>query len=192
MGRFTVGRFKRWRLAALLACALAWGSSDAARADSVAALATGAVKNFTPAASPKPVNGVSFRDGEDRPVDLQAFEGRVVLVNLWATWCVPCREEMPALDRLQAAMGGADFTVVAISQDRVPADKVREFLDQIKADNLTFYQDKTMKSGRALGALGLPTTVLIDRQGREVGRLVGPAEWDAPEAQALIRHYLGG
>jgi len=89
-------------------------------------------------------------------------------------------------------MGGADFTVVAISQDRVAAEKVQDFLDQIKADNLTFYQDKTMKSGRALGAVGLPTTVLIDRQGREVGRLVGPAAWDAPEAQALIRHYLGG
>lgn len=162
----------------------------AVQAADLARLATGAMAEFKPAAPAKPVAEIAFEDKAGTPIGLDAFKGRVVLLNLWATWCAPCREEMPSLDRLQAALGSAEFEVVALSLDRAGRDKAKAFLDQIGIGHLAFYIDPTMKAGRALGATGMPTTILIGRDGRELGRLVGPAEWDAKEAQALIRAAL--
>lgn len=116
-------------------------------------------------------------------------EGRLILVNFWATWCGPCRREMPALDRLQAAMGGEDFEVVAINLDRGGIDKARDFLDEIGVEHLALYTDPSNTTARQMGAFGLPITVLIGPDGQEIGRLTGPAEWDAPEAMALIRYF---
>jgi len=110
----------------------------------------------------------------------------VVLLNLWATWCAPCRAEMPALDALQKEMGGKDFEVVALSLDLKGIAVAKKFLEEVKADGLAPYIDESTKSLATLQAPGLPTTLLIDREGRELGRLLGPAEWNSPEARELV------
>lgn len=147
---------------------------------------TGEMQKFTLSAERKPAAMPEFLDPKDQPVTLEAFRGKVVLINLWATWCLPCREEMPGLDRLQALRGGPDFTVLAVAQDRAGRAKVEAFLAQIGATKLEPYLDTSMKSGRAWGAYGLPMTMLLDRQGREIGRLVGIAEWGQADALKLI------
>jgi thiol-disulfide isomerase/thioredoxin len=166
--------------------------AGAASAADLARLATGAMAEFKPASPPKPVAEIAFEDKSGAKIGLDAFKGRVVLVNLWATWCAPCREEMPSLDRLQAKLGSKDFEVVALSLDRAGRDKAKAFLEQIGVKHLALYIDPTMKAGRALDATGMPTTLLIGRDGKELGRLIGPAEWDSKEAQALIKAALAG
>ncbi|MFN4276665.1 MAG: TlpA disulfide reductase family protein [Ferrovibrio sp.] len=146
----------------------------------------GEMRKLSLSAERKPVAQPEFSDPADQPTTLEAQRGKVVLLNLWATWCIPCRAEMPALDRLQAQRGGKDFEVVAVAQDRGGRAKVEKFLAETKVVHLKPYLDASMKSGRAWGAVGLPTTILIDRQGREVGRLVGEAVWDGPDALKLI------
>ena len=146
--------------------------------------------NFTLLESPVPAPQTGFFDRSGALVTLAAFRGRVVLLNFWATWCAPCIREMPALDRLQADLGDQGLAVLAVSQDRGGAKVVRPFLEKLKLDNLAIYLDPAGKLGRDAGLRGLPTTLLIDRRGRLVGGLQGPAEWDSPEAARLIRHYL--
>ncbi|WP_236024945.1 TlpA family protein disulfide reductase [Arenibaculum pallidiluteum] len=140
---------------------------------------------------PTPAPQLAFTDGDGRPVSLGDFGGRVVLLNLWATWCAPCVEEMPALDRLQAKLGGPDFAVVALSLDRGGRDKVEPFLRGLSLENLALYLDPRAASTAALAARGLPTTFLIDRQGRLVGKAEGAVPWDSPSAFRLIEHYMG-
>lgn len=140
----------------------------------------------------EPVPEFAFTDGQETPLTLAAWKGRVVLLNLWATWCAPCRSEMPALDRLQAAMGGEDFEVVALSVDRKGIEASAKFLQDAGIEHLRLYVDASSKAMFDLRARGLPTTFLIDRQGRLIGRLIGPAEWDAPEAKALISAAISG
>ncbi len=156
------------------------------------ALFTGEMENFVPAASSKPVPEITFTDAAGRAMTLADFRGKVILLNLWATWCPPCRREMPALDALQAELGGNDFEVVILSIDRGGPAKVMPFLKEIGIRNLTPYFDPRGKSTRALRTYGLPTTLLIDSRGRELGRMIGPAEWNSPDARTLIRHYLDG
>lgn len=146
---------------------------------------------FTEHAAPRPLPDVRFRDGEGRAMSLSDFRGRVVLLNLWATWCPPCRQEMPTLDRLQKQLGGAEFEVLALSIDRGGAFAVKSFYDDIGIEALRVYVDATGDAAVALGAIGIPTTLLIDRQGREIGRMAGPAEWDGPAAVGLVRRHLG-
>ena len=139
---------------------------------------------------PKPVPELSFLDADGNAVSLADFEGDVVVLNLWATWCAPCRREMPSLDRLQAELGEHGLTVIALSLDRGEVAKVRDFLDELEIANLAVYHDPTGQAGRELGAPGLPTTIVIDRAGQEVGRLLGPAEWDSEPALALLRSLI--
>jgi len=146
----------------------------------------GEMRKLTLPTERKPVAAAEFSDEKDRPTSLEAFRGKVVLLNLWASWCVPCREEMPALDRLQAARGGGDFEVVAVAQDRAGRQKVEKFLADTRAAHIRPYLDASMKSGRAWGVIGLPTSILIDRDGTEIGRLIGGADWDSPDALRLI------
>jgi len=171
----------------LFSAALGLFLATAAAAADLKPLATGTVAEFKAAEAPKEAAAIAFQDASGQPLDLGAFRGKVVLLNLWATWCAPCVTEMPALDRLQGALGAADFEVLALSLDRAGAEKAKAFLAQLGIGKLGFYIDPSMKAARALGAQGLPVSILIDRQGREIGRLTGPAEWDAPEAQALIK-----
>ena len=145
--------------------------------------------NFAPS-EPKPVPVLTFLDAEGKEVSLADFRGAVVVLNLWATWCAPCRREMPSLDRLQAKFGGNDLEVIALSLDRGDVGKVRAFFDELGIAHLAVYQDPQARAGRELGAPGLPTTIVIDRTGQEVGRLLGPAEWDGVEALAVIKALL--
>lgn len=155
-----------------------------------AVLAAEAPENFVVHDSPKVVSEVKFQNGDGRQLTLADFRGRVVLLNIWATWCAPCRIEMPTLDHLQAALGGPHFEVVALSIDRAGAKAVTRFYAEIGVKHLAMYIDSSGKAARALGALGLPTTLLIDLAGREIGRVVGPAEWDAPPMVAFIRGHV--
>ncbi|MDA1098568.1 MAG: TlpA disulfide reductase family protein [Proteobacteria bacterium] len=146
--------------------------------------------SFTLLEEPRALPELRFVDGEDRALTLADFRGRLVLLNIWATWCGPCRREMPTLDRLQAMLGGPDFEVVALSIDRQGAPVVKAFYRELGLKSLSVYADKSSRVMRQLGVVGIPTTLLVDRKGRELGRLVGPAEWDSPELIAFLREHL--
>lgn len=141
-------------------------------------------------ATPRPLPDIPFEDGHGAKRHLADFRGRVVLLNLWATWCAPCRAEMPTLDRLQARLGGKDFEVVALSLDQDGAPVVKRFFDEIGVHDLAIYVDREMNAQGALDAVGVPTTLLIDREGREVARKLGPAVWDSPDVTAVIRELI--
>lgn len=138
----------------------------------------------------KPVPDLAFEDDRGGSRRLGDFRGKIVLLNVWATWCVPCREEMPALDRLQRELGGPGFEVVALSIDTGGVAVVKGFYEEIGIRSLPIYVDASMRATSALGTVGLPTTLLIDAEGREIGRHIGPAEWDSPEAVRLIAGYV--
>jgi thiol-disulfide isomerase/thioredoxin len=150
----------------------------------------GALGPFVLHPAPASVPDLSFTGGDGKPLTLADFKGRVVLLNLWATWCGPCVEEMPSLDRLQARLGGPDFTVLALSLDRQGPSLVAPFLEKLAVRNLAMYLDTGNAAMRALKIRGLPTTVLLDRDGREVGRIEGAAAWDSPAAEALVRFHI--
>ena len=146
--------------------------------------------NFVAHAEPRPTADVRFADADGRERSLAEHKSKVVLLNLWATWCVPCRTEMPALDRLQVALGGPAFEVVAISLDRSGSERVRRFYGETGLKQIGIHLDPSGKALRDLNAFGLPTTLLLDAEGREVGRLTGPAEWDAPKMVAFLRDRI--
>jgi thiol-disulfide isomerase/thioredoxin len=170
-------------------------AADAATLARMKPLAKGEVAAMLVPNAPRPVPSLSFEDGSGAKKSLADFRGKVVLFNLWATWCVPCRQEMPALDRLQARFGGADFEVVAVSIDIRDPNKPKKFLAEIGVKALPFWIDpsgKIFQELRSVGrAVGMPTTLLLDRSGCEIGYLPGPAEWDSPDAEALIAAALG-
>lgn len=143
-------------------------------------------------AAPEPLPELAFETLDGRRASLAELSGKVVVLNFWATWCAPCREEMPSLDRLQAAFDPEDVVVVALSVDRAGADRVRAFLDEIGVTRLAVYRDPSAATSRAVRLPGLPGTLLIDRRGREVGRLLGIAQWDGAEALAAVRRALAG
>ena len=145
---------------------------------------------FAQLPTPRAVPALAFVDGEGTPKTLADFKGRVVLLNIWATWCVPCRAEMSALDRLQAKLGGPDFQVVALSIDRKGLDVVKPFYAELGLGSLGIYLDRSGSAAHALDAVGVPTTLLIDRDGRELGRKLGPAPWDEPDAVALVQRAI--
>lgn len=149
-------------------------------------LSTGEMAAFVFKPAPEPLPEVAFTDADGKPRTLADWKGRVVLLNLWATWCAPCRKEMPQLENLQRELGSDKFEVVALSVDRTGIAGAKKFLDQIKVERLGVYADATARAGSALRAIGMPTTLLIDREGREIGRLIGPAEWDSADAKRLI------
>ncbi len=139
---------------------------------------------------PREFPALRFNDGRAMPTSLAAFRGRVVLLNLWASWCAPCVKEMPTLDRLQSALGGPDFEVVALSIDEAGAPAVQSFFRRTGIKALHPYVDAFREASASLAAAGIPATFLIDREGREVGRKLGPANWDAPPVLTLIRDRL--
>jgi thiol-disulfide isomerase/thioredoxin len=162
---------------------LAGGTQEAAAPSST-------VLEFQPLDQPRHMPDLSFVDKDGRAMSLADFRGRVVLLNLWATWCVPCRREMPALDRLQATLGKEQFIVLPLSIDRGGIPPVERCYAELGVKALGVFVDQAGASTAKLATTGVPTTLLIDRQGREIGRLLGAAEWDSPEAIALIRRYL--
>jgi thiol-disulfide isomerase/thioredoxin len=149
-------------------------------------------RNFIIHDTPKPVPAIQFADAEGRARTLADFRGKVVLLNLWATWCVPCRKEMPTLDRLQAVLGGVDFEVVPLSVDRKGLDAVKRFYAEVGIQHLSLFIDVTRTASQEFAVFGLPATLLIGRQGQELGRLIGPAEWDGPEMVAFLKTVIAG
>ena len=139
---------------------------------------------------PVPLLSPPFQDGEGRSLALSDFAGKVVLLNIWATWCPPCRKEMPALDALQRQLGGPDFSVVPISIDNGGVEVVRDFYQEIGIRDLGIYWGEDVRVQLAFAAFGLPTTLLIDRQGRELARVFGPAAWDKPAAIKQISRVM--
>lgn len=164
------------------------GAVDLAR--KLAPLAQGEVAGLTMATSPLRLPDLAFEDAEGKPKKLSDWRGRTVLLNLWATWCVPCRKEMPALDRLQAKLGGRDFEVVAVNIDTRDPEKPKNFLKEANLTRLGYFSDqkaKVFQDLKAIGrALGMPTSVLVDGKGCEIATIAGPAEWDSDDAVKLI------
>lgn len=156
--------------------------------------AKGEIAALSLAQEPRRIPSLTFANADGKPMSLKDFEGKLLLVNLWATWCVPCRKEMPALDTLQKDLGGDRFEVVAINLDTRDPEKPKAFLNEIGIKSLSFFADSGTKSFQALRAagrgFGLPTTLLVDAKGCEVGFLAGPAEWASPDAQTLIKAAL--
>jgi thiol-disulfide isomerase/thioredoxin len=157
----------------------------------IAPLAHGEVAALTMASKPLKLPDLAFDDADGKPKKLSDWQGKTVLVNLWATWCVPCRKEMPALDRLQARLKGPNFEVVAINIDTRDPEKPRAFLKDANLTALGFFNDekaKVFQDLRGIGrALGMPTSVLVDAKGCEIATIAGPAEWDSDDALTLIR-----
>ena len=184
------------KLPALVQRCVAWCLGLVLALTAAAALAqgappiSGAMANFTLNEGRPPAPDIRFFDGAGKALSLADFKGKVVLLNFWATWCAPCRREMGDLDKLEGELGGKKFTVLALSSDRQGFKVVDKFYGQEKLNHLARYNDKTIKAQRAFRVLGLPTSFLIDAKGRIAGKLVGAAEWSAPEAVALMRHYI--
>ena len=153
-------------------------------------LAHGEVAALTMATAPLKLPDLAFEDGDGKPRKLSEWRGRTVLVNLWATWCVPCRKEMPALDSLQTKLGGPDFEVVAVNIDTRDPEKPKNFLKDANLARLNYYSDqkaKVFQDLKSIGrALGMPTSVLVDGQGCEIATIAGPAEWASDDALKLI------
>ncbi len=182
-------------LVALPALALVYTApAPAAKAATPAeleALATGAMQALEVHETPRaaPLEAVYYdADGAERR--LAEHRGRVVVVNFWATWCAPCVREMPALDRLAGALAGTEADVVALSADFGDISRPAAFYERTGIEHLALYHDRDKAVARGVGVQGLPVTLILDREGREVARLTGDAHWDSPEAMAVIRALL--
>lgn len=170
-------------------------ASTAALARRIAPLAKGEVAAVVVADAPRQLPTLTFSDAAGQPKTLADWRGRTVLLNLWATWCVPCRKEMPALDALQRELGGAHFEVVAVNIDTRDPAKPKAWLAETGVKDLAYYADpsaKIFQELKAIGkAFGMPTTLLVDANGCEIASLAGPAEWASPDALALVKAALG-
>jgi len=177
------------------------GSGDAACASAVdlakkiAPLAHGEVAALTMATAPLRLPDLTFEDANGKPKKLSDWRGKTVLLNLWATWCVPCRKEMPALDELQSKLGGKDFEVVAVNIDTRDPDKPRAWLRDVGIKRLAYYADPSAKVFQDLKlvgrAFGMPTTLIVDLAGCEIGTVAGPAEWASEDALKLMTSAQG-
>ena len=167
-------------------------SANAAHADVAAAEAArqGTMKKLL-FSDPVEVSDIVFTDPEGGEFRLQDFGGKHVVVNFWATWCAPCRKEMPMLSELQDEFGGETFEVITIATGRNSIPGIRKFLDEVGVDNLPLYLDPKSKLGREMGVLGLPITVILDPEGREIARMRGDAEWNSESAKAVVRALIG-
>lgn len=158
-------------------------------AKSVSAFSKGEVAAMAAAQPPRPLQ-LAFKGPEGKDMSTADLAGKTVLLNLWATWCVPCREEMPALNALQSTMGGDDFEVVAVNIDTGSDQKPKNFYQDYKIDKLAFYSDSSMGVFNAVKkeglAFGLPATLILDKKGCLIGAMNGPAAWDSEDAKALI------
>jgi thiol-disulfide isomerase/thioredoxin len=160
----------------------------------IAPLIHGQVAALAAARTPFRVPDLTFKDADGRARTLADFRGRTVLLNLWATWCVPCRREMPALDALQRQLGGPKFQVVAVNIDTGDPQKPLAFLKQIGVNRLAYYSDESADVFEELKtagkAFGMPTTLLVDPRGCEIGDMAGPAEWSSDDGVKLVRAII--
>ena len=171
---------------AVLYTALALGANIAAADPTLEELRDGTMKKLIFHAEPKDVTDVSFIHEDGSDMTLQDLQGQYSVVNFWATWCAPCRHEMPQLSQLQAELGGDDFKVVTIATGRNDLPAMKRFFAEIEVDNLPLHKDPRQKLARDMGVLGLPVTVVLDRDGNEVARMQGDADWSSDSAKAII------
>ncbi|MFU1478747.1 TlpA family protein disulfide reductase [Roseovarius sp. C7] len=153
-------------------------------------LLDGSMKKLTFHSAAKPVPDAAFLTEEGGEATLADYQGKYLLVNFWATWCAPCRKEMPMLAALQSDYGGEDFEVLTIATGRNPPPAMKAFFAEIGVDNLPLHRDPKQVVSRAMGVAGLPVSVLIDPQGREIARMLGDAEWDSPSARAMLEALI--
>jgi thiol-disulfide isomerase/thioredoxin len=178
---------------ALLYTAAVLGANGAA-ADTAAleALRTGDMQKLVFHAEPVAAGTVAFTDADGAEHRLADWEGKVVLLNFWATWCAPCRKEMPMLDALQTEFGGDDFAVVTVATGRNSVAGIRRFFEEVEVANLPILLDPGQDLAREMGVFGLPITVILDRGGREIARLRGEADWQSDSAKAIVAALVAG
>ena len=178
---------------ALLYTALALGA-NAAHADTAAleALRTGDMQKLVFHGEPVAAGTTAFADAEGAEHRLSDWQGKVVLLNFWATWCAPCRKEMPMLDALEAEFGGEDFAVVTVATGRNSAQGIRRFFEEVAVTRLPILLDPGQELAREMGVFGLPITVILDREGREIARLRGEADWASDSARAIVAALVAG
>jgi thiol-disulfide isomerase/thioredoxin len=181
----------RWsRIAAVLLPLVLAGAGTAAE-DGAVSVERPRLGEFIPNSPPIPAPTISVVDLAGNTVSLSEFAGRFVLINFWATWCEPCLREMPSLERMQSRLGD-QITVVAISEDRGGSKTVEPFINKLGLKSFKTYLDPKSDAGRAFKVAGLPTSFLIDREGRVLGRIEGAAEWDSPKLLGVLKSFLGG
>jgi thiol-disulfide isomerase/thioredoxin len=178
----------KWAWVAVLALFLVAPGTGSTEGDAGAPDRT-KLGEFIPTSEPFPAPAISIVDLAGDPVDLSDFRGKFLLVNLWATWCEPCLREMPSLDRLQSRLGDR-IAIVAVSEDRGGSKIVEPFVTKLGLKSIKTYIDPKSAVGRALEVRGLPTSFLIDRQGRVLGRVEGGAEWDSPKMLGVLEPLL--
>lgn len=178
-------------LSALLYTALAVVANTAsADTAAIADLRDGDMRKLMFHDAPMQTTDVTFVGEDGRAMTLADFEGQYVLLNFWATWCAPCRSEMPHLSALQTQLGGPDFQVVTIATGRNPAPAMDRFFDEIGVDNLPRHTDPRQALARSMGVLGLPVTVILDPAGREIARMQGDADWSSDSAVAIMQAFI--
>lgn len=176
---------------ALLYTALVVGANAVQAADP-AALLEGDMRKLSFHAEPRAVPAIAVTDPDGAEHLLADWQGQWVVLNFWATWCAPCRHEMPALDRLQQQLGGAEFAVVPVATGRNPVPAIRRFFDEIAVESLPILLDPTQRLSREMGVFGLPVTVILNPAGQEVARMTGDATWDSPSAKAMLTALIAG
>jgi thiol-disulfide isomerase/thioredoxin len=181
----------RWSRAAAVLLPLVLAGAGTAVEDGVVSVERPRLGEFIPNSPPIPAPTISVVDLAGNTVSLSDFAGRLVLINLWATWCEPCLREMPSLERMQSRLGDK-ITVVAISEDRGGSKTVEPFINKLGLKSFKTYLDPKSDAGRAFKVVGLPTSFLIDREGRVLGRVEGAAEWDSPKLLQVLKSVLGG
>jgi thiol-disulfide isomerase/thioredoxin len=177
---------------AILYTALALGANAVVADPALEALREGSMKKLVFHAAPEAASDVAFLDESGAEITLADLQGKYLLVNFWATWCAPCRHEMPGLNELQTELGGDSFRVVTIATGRNPEAAIRRFFDEVGVDALPKYRDPKQTLARDMAVLGLPITVLLNPAGQEIARLRGDAEWNSDSAKAIIRALIAG
>ncbi|OYX43547.1 MAG: thioredoxin [Rhodobacterales bacterium 32-67-9] len=177
----------RWFLFAVLYTALGLGANAAlAGTADIEALRDGSMKKLMFAAEPAEVSDLAFTDASGAEHRLTDWRGKIVAVNFWATWCAPCRKELPALDALNRDLGGDDFAVVTIATGRNPLPAITRLFEETGVKTLPVLLDPRQDLARDMAVFGLPVTVILDREGREIARMTGDAEWASESARAIV------
>ncbi len=160
--------------------------------DALVAMREGDMRKLVIHEAPKELSATIIQDKDGNDLDLSKFHGKTVVLNFWATWCGPCRAEMPSLDALNEELGGDDFEVITVSSGRNPRPAVDAFFKEANIKTLPKYADPTTKFSRSSGVLGLPVTLILDENGHEIARLQGEAEWNGENAKAILTEIIGG
>ncbi|KRS15388.1 hypothetical protein XM52_24375 [Roseovarius indicus] len=184
------GNMKILSALVLYTCMIFGANAALADMNQLAALREGDMKKLSFHSEPKPVSQSTYTMEDGSTGSLADYQGKIAVVNFWATWCAPCRKEMPMLSELQSELGGEDFDVVTIATGRNPPPAMKSFFDEIGVSNLPLHRDPNMKISREMGILGLPITVILNRDGQEIARMQGDAHWNSDSAKAIIKALI--